>query len=170
MKTEALIPDQTLRLGDLRVLSLGSAMVWRPPVGPGVPAALAAQRARLNEIGAGRAMAMACVGDPPEAAVEDAHAAVGGNLVRLSPLVAPVQREGGWILPTALAGSFARLAALDMDVTADADVALLDQLARDWIAGAVANEPVAMDPQTGGCLVGQGTFAAGADAWGALSA
>ncbi|MGI4944960.1 MAG: hypothetical protein ACRYHQ_31110 [Janthinobacterium lividum] len=113
---------------------------------------------------------MACVGDPPEASVEDAHAAVGGHLVRLSPLVAPVQLERGWTLPTALAGSFARLAALDMDVTTDADVALLDQLARGWIAGMVVNRPVTLDPAREIALVGQDTFGTGAAAWAALAA
>ncbi|MDI4634330.1 patatin-like phospholipase family protein [Pelomonas sp. V22] len=101
-------------------------------------------------------VARAIIGEPPDADSYLAHLSLTGAVpaaagqtmdspvIRCSPLIHPLRSDGQWAPPPGLGSvaEFGRLARLDIAATADADVALINALIGDWIAGHSQNQPV----------------------------
>lgn len=101
-------------------------------------------------------LATAVLGDPPDFASYMAHAALGGlapaaaappivatSVIRLNPAITPDWRDGRWDFPGyCTRGEFIKLIDMDMDATADDEVALIVKLTRAWLANTVTNQPI----------------------------
>lgn len=175
------------------VLSLGTGHVALPSSasGPAADPALVQgprQRKFPRVLGDIMELATSIVDDPPDAASLHAHLALthrlpadaahpltDGPIVRFSPLVRPLRdAQGAWTPPLFNpAGSlqdnladFKALAALDMDATADSQVALIQKLADAWIADRVANQPIRWRRDEDiGCEIGRDRFGAARALW-----
>ncbi|MDE3085085.1 MAG: patatin, partial [Verrucomicrobiota bacterium] len=171
-------------------LSLGTANVALPSAGPATDPCLI-QEPRTASFPRVKddilVLATSVVDDPPDAASFHAHLALtqrlpaapdqpiaDGPIVRLNPLVRPVRdAQGAWIPPQLNPGApqndlgdLKALATLDMDATADSDIALIQKLADAWINDRVPNQPIRWrrndDP---GCEIGHACFSAARAAW-----
>lgn len=179
--TEALVLGHSP--ANLAVLSLGTATAVLPLLPHGAqPTPIYRQANDSGLVPDLEKLATAIVDDPPDSATFYAHAASGGppanaippvdsSIVRMSPLISPVLDEAGnFILPSGLNGDdFTSLVNLDMDAIGPDDVALILELARLWLNGSIANQPVRADgkfqPE-----VGHRTYADARKAWLALKA
>lgn len=175
------------------VLSLGTANVALPSAGSG-PAADSAlmqgpRTACLPRVKDDiMALATSIVDDPPDVASFHAHLALtqrlpadaaqpmtDGPIVRLNPLVRPVRdAQGTWVAPQLNPGGappadladLKALINLDMDATADSDVALIQKLADAWLADRVPNQPVRWRRDEDiGCEIGHDRFGAARALW-----
>jgi predicted acylesterase/phospholipase RssA len=147
---------------DIRVLSIGTGTVRRPLRPPN--ASLDDTRFIGGEppgfVGDVRKFAGAIVDDPPDAASFISHVTLGGDLpppkgvrvgegplVRMNPLVRPIQNGNGewdWNVPEKwfTTEQWNRLLVLEMDAVADDDVALIRGMCEAWHAGEVPNQPI----------------------------
>jgi uncharacterized protein len=126
-------------------------------------------------------LAASIIDDPPDAASYIAYVMLGnspaaapgshsGSIVRLSPSIQPVLRNGSWAAPAGLPDAlFNALRDAPTDAVKDETVAQIAQLGDLWIDGQVPNQPVRMNGDTLGCDLGDATFAAGAQRWQAFS-
>jgi hypothetical protein len=101
-----------------------------------------------------RKFATAILDDPPDAASFIAHVMLGQALpkddeiiaspiVRMSPLIQPVNENGQWTYPEGINDKqFARLKELEMDAVKQEDVSLINLLGDCWIEDQVPNQPV----------------------------
>jgi hypothetical protein len=114
--------------------------------------------------------------DPPDQASYTAHvvltAARDGNVselgpvVRLNPVVGPVQTAGTWGLPAGLGlDDFNALKNLGMDAVTQPDVDRIITLGTAWIAGTVPNQPLHTNPDTLASLPPAENFPAGVARW-----
>ena len=175
------------------VLSLGTANVALPSAdsGPTVDSALVrgprtACIPRLKDDIL--ALATSIVDDPPDVAsfhahlaltqrmpADPAHPLIDGPIVRLNPLVRPVRdAQGTWIAPPLNPGGppqadladLKALINLDMDATADSDVALVQKLTEAWLADRVPNQPIRWRRDEDiGCEIGFDRFSAARALW-----
>lgn len=118
----------------------------------------------------------AVISDPPDHASFVAHmmlsdalpipgdAGVFNNspIVRMNPLIAPLPNSGGgvsaWTWPEGLKTPEQRkIIGLDMAAVQPNDFALVQQLASDWIAGRIRNQPIRMSNDLI-CDIGDETF------------
>ncbi len=141
---------------DIGVLSLGTGQCMLLPHDAQAPAELRIERQTPGLVRDLVKVARAIIGEPPDADSYLAHlsltAAVPSSagqtlespVIRCSPLIHPLWCDGRWQPPPGLAApdAFARLAKLDIAATADADVALIEALIDDWIAGRSQNQPI----------------------------
>ena len=170
---------------DIVALSIGTAQAWRPlgPPAGGDPATLHSPRVSLGAVGAVKLLATAVIGDPPQAAVVHASAVTRGGVVRLSPSIQPVATARTmpngprWALPRGYAtirpdnpmAAFADLVGFDMDVNAQADVETIVALGNAWMADALPNQPIIMDPATGRAVLGAPTWSAAIAQWAGIA-
>ena len=109
--------------------------------------------------------------DPPDAATFTAHVLLGnrpnalGRLVRMSPVIQPILRNGAWAYPDGLLTDvFDQLTKLGMDAVEDSDVALLEQLGTAWLTQDFPNQPIRMrDDLTS--AIGDPTYAEAKERW-----
>lgn len=101
-------------------------------------------------------LALAIMGDPPDAATFHAHMLLDGPLptrdgaptdspiVRMNPMIQPVEDgEGGWTAPPGYdEESFAALRRLDMDGLSESDIAIIEKFCDGWMKDEVPNQPV----------------------------
>jgi hypothetical protein len=123
----------------------------------------------------------AVISDPPDHASFVAHmvlssalpnpgdASVFNNspIVRMNPLIAPYPNPGGgaWTWPTGLSTpDQRRIIGLDMAAVKREDFAMVQQLASDWIAGRIRNQPIRMSNDLT-CDIGDETFAQATARW-----
>lgn len=181
-----------VRPEDIVALSIGTGTVWRPQGPPqhNEDANLFSDVESQNTINDLKKMTGAILDDPPDDASINAHIETGAlqkpRIIRLSPFVRPVldnwPASGGtaWKLPPGFDNfkipgkaaspddnleAFSYLAGLDMDATDQNDITMLTQLAEQWIQGAIPNQPIRRNLQTGDCEIGFNTYADGVKAW-----
>ena len=128
--------------GNIRALSLGTAMVSRAPATPGAGG----------------------LDDAPDAATSIAHAVTGGADGLAGPVVSRVVRFNPLINPATQAGR--RVCGLDTDVLTSDDVAVLDTWCRLWLGDQVPNQPIGMDAATP--ALGYGCYSEALLAWQSL--
>jgi hypothetical protein len=160
------------RTEPVEILTLGSGAVSLPAPGSAVSAPELAQRPQGEDVvSCLTEFATAILDEPPDAATYDCHVLLGGVLpaeggpavadgpvVRLSPLVQPARDGERWVLPSGFTmGEFRRLVDLQMDALRPRDVALIEKLADEWIAGRIANQPIRADAELRPAI-GHGTF------------
>ncbi len=168
-------------------LSLGTGTVWLPEGKPqhGEPSQLFSAPASPGLLHDINEIADSILDDPPDTASFQAHIATGAprnapKIVRLSPMIRPVLTGAGWGLPPGYDAmhqpnqpgapmhaldAFNYLRNLDMDATSDDDIDMIRQLAGQWIAGAIPNQPIQKDLVTAAGIIGFDTFATGTAAW-----
>jgi hypothetical protein len=144
------------RREDVRALSLGTSTTARPrpPNGERDERFAHAKQSFLGDV---VRLALAIIDDPPDAASFIAHVTLGGALpdrdrpvvadgpvFRMCPRIGPVAiGADSWKWPEALTEStWKELLKLQLDVVADADVALIRELCDAWIAGKVPNQAI----------------------------
>ena len=125
-------------------------------------------------------LAGSIIDDPPDAASFVAYVAlrqplpdanqptpVSGSIIRMNPMIQPVQKgDGSWVLPPGLsAADFTALVNLDLAVIDDNDIAKIRNLAQQWFAGKVPNQPIRSNSENFACEVGHSTFALAKSAW-----
>ena len=158
----------------ISILSIGTGTVRLVPYNLAPAGALASLLAPSVSPGiitdAGRAGG--CVtDDPPDAATFTAHVLLGnrpnalGRLVRMSPVIQPILRNGAWAYPDGLLTDvFDQLTKLGMDAVEDSDVALLEQLGTAWLTQDFPNQPIRMrDDLTS--AIGDPTYAEAKERW-----
>ncbi len=161
------------RHDEIGILSLGTGTVRRPLRLDAPPNdARFATCAKPSALGDVRKFASAIVDDPPDAATFVAHVTLGGKLprgssavlggpvVRMSPVIRPLwnAEASDWEWPSALeVEQWEKLTKLDMAITAQDDLLLVDALANQWIEGHVANQPIRPDEHLN-AEIGHDTF------------
>ncbi|MEA1653042.1 patatin-like phospholipase family protein [Nitrospirillum sp. BR 11164] len=163
---------------DLQILSLGSGTTRHAPVtGTSQPpddlAEPVGMRGTLGDLSL---LAQTTLDDPPDTASLEAHIlaqrlagrdpATLGGLVRLNVSVQPVLQSGVWAAPPGLAdGRFAQVAALPADAVDPAQIALIQRLGRDWMAGDVPNQPLITRLPQLDCVLGDTSYAQAKARW-----
>lgn len=166
---------------NLAVLSIGTASVVLPPPRQGQPDSPYVQKivdpGLVTDL---RKLATSILDDPPDIATFLAHVMTGSGMglispladsrvVRMSPLVSPVNKNGVWSAPGSMsAAQFTYLANLDMDAVQQAQVNAISNYADLWIQNVAPNQPIRMDGNSLACELGQITFGDAAAAWNAI--
>lgn len=167
---------------DVQVLSIGTGSVRRPIL----------QKGQVNDSGVMQMpqtstpindleeLAGSIIDDPPDAATFIAHIAlrqplpdpnksepVSGSIIRMSPMVQPVQRsDGSWGPPVGLSvQEFNDVAKIEMDAVEQAEVLKIQNLANQWINDRVVNQAIRANPDNFHTEMGQGTFSGAKEAW-----
>ena len=161
---------------DIRILSIGSGTVQLPTWKNGENPKLTR---RDDDLAHGwNELTRSVLYDPPESATFVAHVMLGqplpapgiklplsGNVIRLSPVIRPVQKDGKWALPAGIDDeTFEKLAKLQLDAVAPEGVQLIKALGDAWIADASINQPI----RSGRSLryeIGHETFAEAKATW-----
>ncbi len=163
---------------DIAVLSVGTGTVRLPLRGPKGEPPLTVDPPAATLPDDLREVAGSILDDPPDLASFCAHVALGGplptspdagptqgNLVRLSPVVRPIEREGKWTLPDGLSmEEFRDLSQLGIDAVEDEQIALIAKLGELWLTDRVPNQPIRADLDYH-CEVGQERYREGRNAW-----
>ncbi|MEA1674419.1 hypothetical protein [Nitrospirillum sp. BR 11163] len=88
------------------------------------------------------------------------------GLVRLNISVRPVLESGVWTAPPGLAdGRFAPVAALPADAVEPAQIALIAQLGRGWMAADVPDQPLITRLPQLDCVPDDGTYGEAKARW-----
>jgi uncharacterized protein len=157
--TEAL--SNGIALSNIRVLSIGTGNEFLPlkSLSAGAPAGARSYLCKAptsstlkNDI---MKMALSILSDPPDAASYTAYTLLHGSslserphLVRMNPLIQPVERGGDWALPEGMPeADFLRLLQLDLDAVAQQDIELIDRFCSLWLQSKVPNQPIRSDAQ-----------------------
>jgi hypothetical protein len=161
---------------NIRILSIGSGSVqlpiWKNGENPKLTRSADDFAHDLNEL------TQSVLYDPPESATFVAHVMLrqplpapgielplSGNVIRLSPLIRPVQKNGKWAPPAGMDDqTFEKLAKLQLDAVAVEGVGLIKALGDAWIGDAPINQPI----RSGRSLrpeIGHETFATAKAAW-----
>jgi hypothetical protein len=190
--TEALANGQgRLAHRDVRVLSIGTGNVTLPVVARPSP-----QERGLVDTGGTpglfhdlRELSESILDDPPDSASFEAWIMLGNpvpplptatlladelrqhpepvSLVRMNPLVRPVNDTGGnWRPPDGLSREeFVKLTNIDIDARVPQDVTLLLKFARAWLDNQVPNQPIRENPYTFEARIGHTRFSDALEAW-----
>ena len=121
-------------------------------------------------------LATSILDDPPDIATFLAHVMTGGGagviapadsrIVRLSPLVSPIQVQGHWTAPGGWTPEkFAYLAGLDIDIVEQEQVDAVTEYAQLWIDDKAPNQPMRRNWGTLNVELGFGSFSEAAAAW-----
>ncbi len=162
----------------IEILSIGTGSVRLVPpdlVPLGTPPDLLTAKVKLGILTNATRAAGCITDDPPDAATNTAHIVLGnapdrlGRVVRLSPIVQPIKRDGGWTYPDGLPPAiFDGLVQLGMDAVEDQDVDLIRQLGIAWIRDGAPNHPIRIqDDLTSG--LGDPTYASAKARWRAMA-
>ncbi|MGD1072564.1 MAG: patatin-like phospholipase family protein [Bryobacteraceae bacterium] len=167
--TEAITLNQNPT--DFSVLSIGTASVALPWPKPGESSPYIQQLANPGLVTDLRKLATSILDDPPDIATFLAHVMTGGagRVVRMSPLMSPVNNAGTWVAPGSMtAAQFSYLAKLDMDAVEQPQVNAISSYADLWIQGLAPNQPIRMNGDTLVAELGQTTFPNALAAWNAI--
>jgi hypothetical protein len=119
-------------------------------------------------------LAECIVDDPPDAASYHAHVVLGqstyaptsGSVIRMNPMVQPIQRGNQWVVPDGLTETdFYDLTRLEMDAIEQDDVEKIRKLGEAWLSDRVVNQPICHRFDDFGCIVGQARFSQAMAAW-----
>jgi uncharacterized protein len=159
-------------------LSIGTASVVLPPAQPGQPSSPFVQTVIKSGLETDlRKLAMSIIDDPPDIATFIAHVMTGSGsglsnpgadsrIVRMNPLVSPVQKDGVWKAPgTMTAAQFTYLAKMDLDAIEQAQVDAISKYADLWLQNVAPNQPIRMNGQTLARELGQSKFSEAVAAW-----
>jgi len=124
-------------------------------------------------------LATSILDDPPDIATFLAHVMTGGGagviapadsrIVRLSPLVSPINVSGEWQVPGGWSPEkFAYLADLDMDIVGQEPVDTLTGYAQLWIDDKAPNQPIRRNGATLNAELGFSLFSEAVAAWQAI--
>jgi len=192
--TEALANDPARR-ADVRVLSIGTANVFRPMAMPDPVEPLGEPVVESTLYRDMQVMATSVLDDPPDVASYVAHVMLGGPIpqpgassvdpqsdgldspvVRMNPMIQPWYRgvdpagKDRWELPDGWnPGAFRKLVKLDMDAVDQPEVDLISAYINTWLADRVPNQPV----QAGHKLstrIGARTFNSAKQRWAVIEA
>jgi hypothetical protein len=168
---------------DVIALSLGTGTVALPWPQPGQPSSPYTRQPSPTGLRNDLAkLAGSILDDPPDLATFVAHvltgasagvpAVAGSRIVRMSPLLSPMQdTTGGWTAPAGLTQeAFLDFVQMPMDAIQPGDVATIKDYAQSWLADRTYNQPIRMDADTLTCELGQMRYSAAKAAWNALSA
>jgi hypothetical protein len=168
-------------LGDLRVLTIGTASVSLPLAEPGAVPDPYFQAARpvSSLVGDLGKIATAVLDDPPDVASFIVHAMTGASagvalpavsrVVRLNPLISPGNVGGRLVPPDGwTASQFHYFCNLDMDAIEPSQVEYIYDWCLLWLKDAVPNQPLRMDGQSMKAEVGYGLYSEARKAWAAL--
>jgi hypothetical protein len=167
---------------DVQILSIGTGSVRRPILAPDAADASGVMQARQqssppNDL---QELAGSIIDDPPDAATFIAHVALkqpipdsghpaptSGSIVRMNPMIQPVQKnDGSWGPPAGLsAADFNAVAGIEMDAVEQADVLKIQNLCLQWLSDKVPNQPIRANPDNFHCEIGQATFSQAKSAW-----
>lgn len=151
--------------GEIKALSLGTGTTILPVKRRGLSAEEKVTHAEIDRpwlFADVKKLALAILGDPPDAATFHAHMLLDGPLpaagatpgaspiLRMNPLIQPLSNgDGTWRLPDGYdAQTFKALRDLDMDGISVDDVRVITTFCDRWIAGAVVNQPIRADGRT----------------------
>jgi len=120
-------------------------------------------------------LAECIVDDPPDAASYHAHVVLGpasaraptsGSIIRLNPMVQPVERDDEWVIPDGLTETdFYDLTRLEMDAVEQEDVEKIFKLGAAWLSDKVVNQPICHRFDDFGCIIGHAKFSQAMAAW-----
>lgn len=162
---------------EMAALTLGTATTRAPgpDATPKPPAWYVRETAKPGPIVDIRKAAEVINDDPPDAATFTAHVLFGGppermgRVVRMSPVVQPVIRDGAWTHPEGLTEpEFQGLKKLGLDAIDQADFDKVMALGRAWVAGTVPNQPVRFNSKTLAPEPGDATLADAVARWRAI--
>jgi uncharacterized protein len=169
---------------NIRVLSLGTGSVRLPVDQTGTDqSGLMQVRQEPSVPDDLKELAGAIVDDPPDAASFIAHVALqqpvpnsnrpastSGNLIRMSPMIQPVQgSNGSWVFPSGLnRQQFTELAYLEMDAVNQADVLKIQNLGLQWMSDKVPNQPIRSNSASFHAEIGHDKFSDAKRAWNAI--
>ena len=166
---------------DVAALSIGTASValpWPKPTDP--PSELLSQPSRLGLKNDLAKLATSILDDPPDIATFLAYVITGGDkgltapltsrIVRMNPLISPVQAaDGGWIPPgTMTVDAFVNLKNLDMDAVEQSQVDEISMYAQLWLDDQAPNQPIRMNGDTLEPELGDVSFSQAAARWDAV--
>lgn len=167
---------------DVQVLSIGTGSARLPILPPGAindsgVMQVPQQSNPPNDLGE---LAGSIIDDPPDAATFAAYVALNqplpssanpaptsGNIVRMNPMIQPVQRtDGSWGPPIGLSvPDFNALLGLGIDAIEQADVLKIQSLCVQWMADKVSNQAIRANGDNFHCEVGHPTFSQARAAW-----
>jgi hypothetical protein len=144
-----------LDVSTIAALSIGTGSVVFPKARPGTSPSPFEQRPSatgfLNDL---RKLASSILDDPPEIASFLAHLLTGGGLgiagpdadsriVRLSPMISPVDHGSGWCCPGNLTfADFQYLMNIPLDALQQSQIDAIANYADLWLAGHAPNQPI----------------------------
>ncbi len=173
---------------DIGVLSIGTGKTFLPVKGEAASPELVQAPAALGLGASIKKAASAVVADPPDTDSFIAYLMLGGSLpgdqaalpvepdffVRMNPLIRPGFGNGQWLRPgDTSASDFKALAEMDLAVTDDKDVKLIDRFCNGWMCDGWSNQPIRNGSDTDGsgapnihfCEIGHPTYSAAKAAW-----
>lgn len=163
---------------DIAVLSIGTASVALPWPQPGAsPSPFLRQPAQMELTNDLRKLASAILDDPPDIATFLAHVMTGSGrglgtpaavsrIVRMNPLVSPVDTGAAWTAPANMtAAQFQYLANLDMDAIEQVQVNAISKYTDLWLQDLALNQPIRMNADTLKSELGYDTYSAAKAAW-----
>lgn len=174
--TEAIVTTQDS--ADIVALSIGTGSVALPLQQSGVaPSPYLQPPSQTGLVPDLRKLATSILDDPPDIASFLAHVMTGSGIglakppadsrvVRMSPLISPVQDAGEWTAPGSMtAAEFTYLANIGMDAIQQAEVDAISQYADLWLQNLAPNQPIRMHGSTLTPELGQVTFGDALAAW-----
>ncbi|HTV06861.1 MAG TPA: patatin-like phospholipase family protein [Acidobacteriaceae bacterium] len=160
------------------VLSLGTASVALPWQQTGKPPSPYTQRVSpgglKNDL---LKLATSILDDPPDVATFIAHVmtdsgrglnvpTADSRIVRMSPLISPMLKNGSWEPPDSMAAAqFQYLANLDMDAVEQPQVDAIAKYADLWLQDQAMNQPIRMDSTTLTAELGHDRYSKAKAAW-----
>jgi uncharacterized protein len=166
---------------ELAVLSIGTGSVVLPRPEPGQPPSPYTHPILEPGIVPDlRKVATSILDDPPDIATFLAHVMtasgksiqprVPSHIVRMSPLISPVKKNGVWSAPGSMMPSqFQYLANLDLDAIEEKEVSAISSYADLWLKGLAPNQPIRMNGTSFEPELGQASFKEAVAAWETLS-
>ncbi len=162
----------------VEILSLGTGTVRLvpPDLAPkGAPPDLLGENVTPGKLTDLRRASSCITDDPPDAATFTAHVVLGnaadkaGRIVRLNPVVQPVNQNGAWTYPKGLPKEvFDPLTKLDMDAVENSQVELIKRLGEAWIHEGAPNQPIRMLDDLS-CGLGDRTYVQAKARWRAMT-
>jgi uncharacterized protein len=143
----------------LRVLSIGTGLVFLPMDGAAEDPELVVSRVKPGLITDIKKVASTILDDPPDTASFISHVMLDQplpkdvnehitdtNLVRMNPLIQPVSKNGKWFVPWGSGAKeleeFKSLKKLGLDAIKNDEITLIEDFCDRWINGSVVNQPI----------------------------
>jgi uncharacterized protein len=165
----------------IRVLSIGTGLVFLPTEGPAEAAELLVTRVKPGLITDIQKLATTILDDPPDAASFISHVMLGQrlpndakdfvtdtSLVRMNPLLQPVLNNGKWSVPWGSGAKelkeFTSLKTLGLDAIENDEIRLIEDFCDRWTHGSVVNQPIRARSDLS-CEIGHGLYRSAKSHW-----
>lgn len=166
---------------DIVVLSIGTGSVFLPLEGEGETEhpALMQKREIPSLIKDIKKMATSILDDPPDAATFISHVALknrlpatehqipvtDGSVIRMNPLIQPIQKNGKWTVPEGLQiNDFEALVQMDMDAINQTQIDTIKRFCTAWLNNGVPNQSIRANRNLV-CEIGHDRFAMAKENW-----